>query len=107
MSAVDRSNLDLVLPQIAAQHIFVRPAEHKHGARSRGVLEVPMTAVDRACLDLILLLVDAQHAFERPASTVLLYKAQGLEGAQKRERGLRVEQCAADSRCAKQSSAAY
>ena len=31
MSAVDRANLDLVLPQIAAQHIFVRPAEHGLG----------------------------------------------------------------------------
>ena len=28
MTAVDRANLDLVLPQIAAQNIFVRPAEH-------------------------------------------------------------------------------
>lgn len=26
MTAVDRANLDLVLPQIAAQHTFVRPA---------------------------------------------------------------------------------
>ena len=28
MTALDRSNLDLVLPQIAAQHIFVRLAKH-------------------------------------------------------------------------------
>ena len=45
MTAVDRANLDLVLPQIAAQHIFVRPAErgsdlggsgHRRGVWTRG-----------------------------------------------------------------------
>ena len=45
MTAVDRANLDLVLPQIAAQHIFVRPAErgfdwggsgHRGGLWKRG-----------------------------------------------------------------------